>query len=130
MRRGGTARGAAKRPRETGASFARRLVNAQQQRVGERLRERLDFVGEAVSVVEYNHRMTGTVNFTFLADTDAEAVEAAIIAWATKVATAAPYGLAAGGSAVVSDLKITEANEEARTGSCTVTYYPQAQASA
>ena len=48
MRRGGTARGAAKRPRETGASFARRLVNAQQQRVGERLRERLDFVDDAL----------------------------------------------------------------------------------
>ena len=84
---------------------------------------------EAVSGVEYTHLMTGTVNFTFLADTDAKAVEAAIIAWATNVATSAPYGLAAGGSAVVSDLKITEANEEARTGSCTVTYYPQAQAS-
>lgn len=94
------------------------------------VKEYKNHVGEAVSVVEYNHRMTGTVNFTFLADTDAEAVEAAIIAWATKVATAAPYGLVAGGSAVVSDLKITEANEEARTGSCTVTYYPQAQASA
>ncbi|MBP3302880.1 MAG: hypothetical protein J6L64_07105 [Opitutales bacterium] len=83
-------------------------------------------IGETVSLHEYDHRMEATVNFTFLADTDVATVEAAIKTWAISVATGDIYGLAEGGSAVVSDLKITEANEEASTGTVTVTYWPQA----
>lgn len=86
-----------------------------------------DHTGETVSIHEYDHRMEATVNFTFLADTNAEAVEGSITAWATSVATGDIYGLEAGGSAVVSDFKITDSNEEASSGSVSVTYWPKAK---
>ena len=106
------------------------LITGADTSLAREIKQYKNHIGETVSIHEYDLRMEATVNFTFLADTNVLTVESAIKAWAISVATGDIYGLAAGGSAVVSDLKITESNEEASTGSVTVTYWPQADSSA
>lgn len=105
------------------------LITGADTSLAREIKQYKNHIGETVSIHEYDLRMEATVNFTFLADTNVLTVESAIKAWAISVATGEIYGLAAGGSAVVSDLKITESNEEASTGSVTVTYWPQADSS-
>lgn len=105
------------------------LITGADTSLAREIKQYKNHIGETVSIHEYDLRMEATVNFTFLADTNVLTVESAIKAWAISVATGDIYGLAAGGSAVVSDLKITESNEEASTGSVTVTYWPQADSS-
>ena len=107
------------------AELANCLITSAELTPAKEVKQYKNHVGETVSVVEYDLRLTGTISATMLADTDAAAVEASVKAWLEAQATGDTFGFAAGGTTIVSELRISEQNEEAASLSITCTYYPQ-----
>ena len=71
--------------------------------------------------------MTSPTGFAAIAAFSAHcaSVETSVKAWLEAQATGDTFGFAAGGTTIVSELRISEQNEEAATLSITCTYYPQ-----
>lgn len=106
------------------------LINSADLSLAMEVKEYANEVGETVSLVKYKHRVEGSITATMLQTTSEAAVQTAVETWLAAVATAAPFSLAAGGTVVVSEFKVSEQNEDAATLSITATYYPDVDASA
>lgn len=94
------------------------------------VKEVKNHVGAVCSVVEYNRRVEASISAKMLAATEEATVLSAVTAWLVSIATAAPFSLAAGGSVVMTEFKISKASEEVSDLSISATYFPSVKSAA
>lgn len=82
--------------------------------------------GATESAVLYDPVGEFSINAVLLEDTDLDAVESAIKTWCMTEATEA--GLAAGGTVIISDKKVSQKIEDAQTVDITAKYLPYCSA--
>lgn len=87
------------------------------------VKEYRNMAGQVVSIVEYNPRASGSFSGTMLANSDVEAVKAAISVWLTTQATTV-FSLPTGGTSRIYDVKIAVASEDAWKLSGSFDYFP------
>lgn len=100
------------------------LINSGELTLAKERKEIKRYDGATVTVIEYGERVEGSLSATLLADSTVATLVSAAEAWVTEQATGDVFGLPAGGTAIVSDIKVSESNEEASTASVSVTYFP------
>lgn len=92
--------------------------------------ETKNHVGAIVSAVKRNAKVEFSLSGKMLEETTVAAVATAAESWATTRATSDDFGLAEGGTAIVSEVKIGEKNDDVADVSITVAYYQDMPASA
>lgn len=88
-------------------------------------KEYTDHTGTVVALVDdLNPRVEASIDVTMLDTTSVSTLETTLKTWLETQATSDTFALSSGGTTIITDIKVSEKNDDAATASVSAVYYP------